>query len=176
MQHEDMDFKLESPPVLSRAKSSQRMNYDAHVGAIKRQIGNLEEIRNRLALSQRKICQLLMVDPSAWTRWTRSESEAPPHIYRALQWYLALNEKIPGLTPQYFIGKDPEVLHQVALKKIQSAEAENQDLQRQLVNLKIQLEIQSQRLDKTKKYSQFGFILLTGALLAWGVLFYFAAV
>ena len=80
---------------LSRVKSSTRMRYEAEVGFLKKQNGDLEEIRARLGLSRRKICQLLMVDPSAWTRWTSHPREAPPHIYRALDWYLAIMEKDP---------------------------------------------------------------------------------
>ena len=108
----------ESPQA--RAKSSVRMHYEAQVEVIKRQLGDLEKIRETLGLSQRKICQLLMVDPSAWTRWTKKNENPPPHIYRALQWYMILQEKLPGLTPQYFVGKDPEILHQSALKKIEA--------------------------------------------------------
>jgi transcriptional regulator with XRE-family HTH domain len=119
-----------------KIKSSQRMNYEAHVVAIKKQTGSLEDVRLRLGLSQRKICQLLMVDPSAWSRWTRENEDAPPHIYRSLQWFLALNEKIPGLTPQYFIGKDPEVLHQVALKRIQESNDENLRLKTEISHLR----------------------------------------
>lgn len=101
-----------------RSKTSTRIFYDAQVSVIKKQLGNLEKIRADLGLSQRKICQLLMVDPSAWTRWNREGEEAPPHIWRSLQWYMTLQEKIPGLTPQYFIGKDPQILHEKALAKI----------------------------------------------------------
>ncbi len=101
-----------------KPKSSHRIHYEAQVEVIRRQIGELESIREKLGLSQRKICQLLMVDPSAWTRWTKRGDEAPPHIYRALQWYMILQEKIPGLTPQYFVGKDPEVLHQKTLREL----------------------------------------------------------
>src|SRR4051812_48315320 len=54
-----------------RAKSSHRMHYEAQVEVIRRQLGDLKKIRQNLGLSQRKICQLLMVDPSAWTRWTK---------------------------------------------------------------------------------------------------------
>ncbi len=90
----------------TRAKSSNRMHYDAQVLVIKKQLGgDLEKVRTDLGLSQRKMAQLLMVDPSAWTRWTKTGEQAPPIIYRALQWYVTLNEKIPGLTPQYFIGR-----------------------------------------------------------------------
>jgi hypothetical protein len=49
------------------------------------------------------MAQLLMVDPSAWTRWMKT-GQVPPHIYRSLQWYLALREKIPGLTNEYFLA------------------------------------------------------------------------
>ena len=102
----------------NRSKSPHRIHYEAQVEVIRRQLGDLEKIRQDWGLSQRKICQLLMVDPSAWTRWTKQGEMAPPHIYRALQWYGILQEKIPGLTPQYFIGKDPEVLHQRTMAEI----------------------------------------------------------
>lgn len=89
-----------------RSKTSERIQYEAQVEVIRGQIGGLEGVRRRLGLSQRKISQLLLVDPSAWTRWIRNGEKAPPHIWRALQWYLALKEQIPGLTPQYFLGGD----------------------------------------------------------------------
>lgn len=76
-----------------RTPSSLRMTYSADVRVFRAQHGGLEEIRLRLGFSRRKMCQLLMVDPSAWTRWTRDETKAPPHIYRALEWFLALNQK-----------------------------------------------------------------------------------
>lgn len=101
-----------------RSKTSLRMHYEAQVSVIQKQIGNLDEIRGNLGLSQRKMAQLLLVDPSSWTRWTKHGDEAPPHIWRSLQWYLALKEKIPGLTPQYFINTSPQVLHQKALKEL----------------------------------------------------------
>jgi len=79
----------------TRIKSSNRMRYEAEVKFLKESNGELEAIRERLGLSRRKICQLLLVDPSAWTRWTAPDGEAPPHIYRALDWYLAGLEKDP---------------------------------------------------------------------------------
>ena len=87
-----------------RSKTSLRMHYEAQVQVIQNQIGDLEKIRADLGLSQRKMAQLLLVDPSSWTRWVKQGDEAPPHIWRALQWYLTLREKIPGLTPNYFLG------------------------------------------------------------------------
>ncbi|MGE5085761.1 MAG: hypothetical protein ACM3MG_05625 [Bacillota bacterium] len=101
-----------------RSKTSLRMHYEAQVSVIRRQMGDLESVRLNLGLSQRKMSQLLMVDPSSWTRWTRQGDEAPPHIWRALQWFSALQEKIPGLTPHYFINQSPQVLHQKALQEL----------------------------------------------------------
>jgi transcriptional regulator with XRE-family HTH domain len=72
----------------TKAKTSQRLKYEAEITVLKREMGGLEDIRLKLGFSRRKICQLLMVDPSAWTRWTANESDAPPHIYQALKWYL----------------------------------------------------------------------------------------
>lgn len=112
-----------------RSKTSTRIFYEAQVEVIKKQLGDLEKIRLNLGLSQRKMAQLLMVDPSAWTRWNRENEEAPPHIWRALQWYMALNEKIPGLTPQYFVGKDPQILHEKALQRIDLEKSQRQHLE-----------------------------------------------
>ena len=96
----DMDRNLPDIPqppqeVDSRIKSPTRMRYEAEVLVLKNQNGDLDQIRQKLGLSRRKICQLLLVDPSAWTRWTQAGGEAPPHIYRALDWYLSIMEKDP---------------------------------------------------------------------------------
>lgn len=92
-----------------RAKSSLRLKYEAETHVIERKIGDLESIRARLGLSQRKMAQLLLVDPSAWTRWTKGEDEAPPHIYRMLQWYLALEEKYPVLDVNFWLNTVAQV-------------------------------------------------------------------
>lgn len=121
-------FDRNSPPIFSgddKVKTSQRLHYEAQVEVIKKQLGDLEKIRLTLGLSQRKMSQLLLVDPSAWTRWTRKGDPAPPHVWRALQWYMLIQEKIPGLTPQYFVGKDPEILHQQAVSLLHKNKHEN---------------------------------------------------
>jgi len=74
-------------------KSALRMRYAAETKVFRDQHGGLENIRQKLGFSRRKMCQLLLVDPSAWTRWMKDESKVPPHIYRSLEWFLALNEK-----------------------------------------------------------------------------------
>jgi len=138
-----MDIEVMNPESQAfepRAKSSVRMHYEAQVEVIKRQLGELEKIRENLGLSQRKICQLLMVDPSAWTRWTKKNENPPPHIYRALQWYMILQEKLPGLTPQYFVGKDPEILHQSALRKIEAESAKRLEFEDAFALQSLQLE------------------------------------
>lgn len=76
-----------------RAKTALRMQYAAEIKIFKQQQGGLEDIRRKLGFSRRKMCQLLLVDPSAWTRWCKDESKTPPHVYRSLEWFLALNEK-----------------------------------------------------------------------------------
>lgn len=86
-----------------RARSPLRLKYEAETELIRRKLGDLEDIRRTLGLSQRKMCQLLFVDPSAWTRWTKSGEHAPPHIYRMLQWYLALQEKYPALDVNFWL-------------------------------------------------------------------------
>lgn len=107
-----------------KAKTSLRITYEAQVEVLKRQLGDLESIRERLGLSQRKISQLLMVDPSSWTRWTKKGDEAPPQIWRALQWYLALQDKIPGLSNQYFLDQNHRSLDKKNAAEIQQLKAE----------------------------------------------------
>ncbi|MCB0341488.1 MAG: hypothetical protein KDD59_04520 [Bdellovibrionales bacterium] len=85
---------------LHRPKTSLRMHYEAEVAVLKKTLGDLEQIREKLGLSRRKMAQLLMVDPSAWTRWCRDDRKVPPHIYRALQWYLELVERSPEYHPK----------------------------------------------------------------------------
>lgn len=88
-----------------RAQSSLRIKYSAETQLIVNKWGRLEDIRKTLGLSQRKMCQLLLVDPSAWSRWTKNphSDEAPPHIFRALSWYLLLLDKSPELSPYVFL-------------------------------------------------------------------------
>lgn len=97
-----MDFELDDRGKSNDAgfidkkagSSALRLMYEAEVKVFRAQHGGLENIREKLGFSRRKMCQLLLVDPSAWTRWTRDESKVPPHIYRALEWFLALNQKV----------------------------------------------------------------------------------
>lgn len=95
-QHEALEPTTSKPlPEDSKVKTPLRIKYEAEVDVIKKEVGDLEEIRRILGLSKRKTAQLLLVDPSAWTRWTSPGSDAPPHIYRALHWLLLLQEKHP---------------------------------------------------------------------------------
>jgi hypothetical protein len=153
-----------------RSKTSSRIFYEAQVSVIQKQLGNLEKIRTDLSLSRRKICQLLMVDPSAWTRWQRDGEEAPPHIWRALQWYMTLQEKIPGLTPQYFIGKDPQILHEKALSKIDEEKGHRESLEVEIRTLKANFEAEAQRFTKTLKFYRIFSYLLGISVLALGVM------
>lgn len=93
-----------------KAKTSLRMLYEAKANLICRQLGGLLGVQRALGLSQRKLAQLLMVDPSTWNRWSKNEEQIPPHIWRSLEWYLALQDKVPGLTPAHFTGVSLEQL------------------------------------------------------------------
>ena len=114
-------------PESLKSKTSLRMHYEAQAQVIQNQIGDLEQVRAKLGLSARKICQLLLVDPSAWTRWKKGETP-PPHVWRALQWYMTIQEKIPGLTPQYFIGKDPQIVQQNWINQFREAQEFSQNI------------------------------------------------
>lgn len=162
-----------------RSKTSLRINYEAQVAVMRRQMGSLESVRLELGLSQRKIAQLLMVDPSSWTRWTKQGDEAPPHIWRALQWYMALREKIPGLTPHYFTGTNPQVLHQKALAELD--QERDQRLQQQalleqkmdlLLSEKANLEANVERFKKDLKFQRKMSIFFLLLSLCWASLIF----
>lgn len=119
VEFEDSDEATSTETTSPRSKTSLRMHYEAQVKVIQNQLGSLENVRLNLGLSQRKMAQLLMIDPSSWTRWTKKGDEAPPHIWRALQWYSIIQEKIPGLTANYFNGNSPQVLHEESLRQIE---------------------------------------------------------
>ncbi len=163
-----------------RSKTSLRMHYDAQVSVVQKQLGDLEEIRGNLGLSQRKMAQLLLVDPSSWTRWTKNGDEAPPHIWRALQWYMILREKIPGLTPQYFIGTNPQVFHQKALQEL---DLERQQRIKDMENLAEKLQMltkershMDQELFLVKKdlnfYKKISIVILFISI-SWSAIFWF---
>lgn len=88
---------------IERSKTPLRIRYESEVMVIRRQLGTLEEMRLKLGLSRRKICQLLLVDPSAWTRWSKEDS-APPHIYRSMEWYMLLTKEAPAQAHSYWIA------------------------------------------------------------------------
>jgi transcriptional regulator with XRE-family HTH domain len=126
---------LQSESASSKSKSVLRMRYEAEVSVIRRKLGELEQIRNQLGLSQRKMCQLLMVDPSAWTRWTRGGEDAPPHVYRMLQWYLALEDKYPALDANFWLS---------AVAKVREPE-ETAELKKEIAVLKEETLLNVQR-------------------------------
>lgn len=122
-----------------RTKSSLRMHYDAQTIVIERQLEGLEGVRAKLGLTQRKMAQLLLIDPSAWTRWNRPGHRAPGVVWRALQWYMILQEKIPGLTPNYFLASAPSVVRAETLKDLKKESEARELLEKRLTNLDRQL-------------------------------------
>lgn len=98
-EHKDRDlFILNTGEHSKEPKTLKDMNR-SEAQVIKEQIGDIEEIRMKLGLNKRKICELLLIDPSTWTRWSTGKTDVPPHIYRMLQWGLALMEGYPELHP-----------------------------------------------------------------------------
>lgn len=134
-----------------RNKTGQRMKYEAEVSLIQRQIGSLEKVRADLGLSARKICQLLLVDPSAWNRWSRPGGQAPPHIWRALQWYFIAHEKLPGLTPNYFLDRPSIRVDTKTVQQVQGLEMDHKDLQQRLLALEAKADHLFQELQKSQR-------------------------
>lgn len=66
---------------------------------IKKQIGDIEQIRISMGLNKKRMCELLLIDPSTWTRWSTGKTPVPPTVYRSLQWGLAVMDKHPEFHP-----------------------------------------------------------------------------
>lgn len=151
-----------------RSKSSLRLRYEAEVEVIKRKLGSLEDIRNQLGLPQRKLCQLLLVDPSAWSRWIREGEDAPPHIYRMLQWYLALEEKYPALDPGFWLQsvaktREPEETARLT-REIQALNAKIEDLNAEIAKLRAAEESRKRPLKSKKLWAAFASALAAFAI------------
>lgn len=93
-------------------------------------IGDLESIRLSLGLSQRKLCKLLLVDPSAWTRWIKTD--APPHIYQALNWLVQLRKTNPDAMLSQSLDSKVDLVQIIVKKKTESLEREVLDLKEKL--------------------------------------------
>lgn len=118
-----VEEKRESAPRRGSAEKSQslRQQYLQEKQQIIEQIGDLNSIRIGLGLSQRRLCQILMVDPSAWTRWMKSD--APPIVYKALAWLVELKRLNPDAAlPSDFAGR-LSTLHSSTQIKIQEIES-----------------------------------------------------
>jgi len=85
-----------------------------------------------------------MVDPSAWTRWTKKYQDAPPHIYRALEWYLLLSEKHPSLGHPFWLSVVNRQAPKPSEKMIQTL-AEVDELQERLGHYLELVESEKQR-------------------------------
>lgn len=97
---------------------------------IKQQIGNLRQILEALGVNQRRACQLLLVDPSAWTRWNKTE--APPHIYQALKWLVMLKTSNPSLVGSTDIEHRIDLVQSSTQNKLKELERNVASLERAL--------------------------------------------
>jgi hypothetical protein len=107
-----------------------RDKYLLEIEQIKNEVGTLEQMRERLGLSQRKMCQLLMVDPSAWTRW--SKTGAPPHIYQSLKWLIELKKVNPHAVAPNDISSRVDFIQSSTQTKLQQLESQVSNIERAL--------------------------------------------
>lgn len=121
-------------------KPSLREKYLQEKEMIKHEIGDLDQIRTALGYSQRKLCQILLVDPSAWTRWLKSPQGAPPHIYQALHWLLKLSRLDPQAAAPSNLSQRVDTLHTTTNSRIQELESHITQLKEALSLLMAQRE------------------------------------
>jgi len=115
-EHSESEHKNHDVEVASSGLSSRDFNLKT-AELIKSQIGEVEDVRKSLGLSQRKMCQLLLIDPSTWSRWVTGKTEPPPYVYRMLQWGLAVMEKYPETHPLSNYEKFEQLKKSVQLAK-----------------------------------------------------------
>ncbi|MCB0351110.1 MAG: hypothetical protein KDD38_07990 [Bdellovibrionales bacterium] len=120
------DLKNEIPPI--NQLNSHRAKYLLEAERIKNEIGDLEQIRLTLGLSQRRACQLLLVDPSAWTRWNKTG--APPHIYQALKWLIELKKIDPNAGAPRNIESRLDLVQASTFEKIKDMEGQLSSIER----------------------------------------------
>jgi len=117
----------------SLARSPLRLQYEAEVAVIRQKLGSPEQIRQKLGLSRRKLCRLLLVDPSAWSRWTKEPLKVPFYVYRALQWYLALIEKDAAWHPAHRFGATTGPVPEISALNLRIEKLERKLYQRLLI-------------------------------------------
>lgn len=90
----DIEFSLLKPIIPKHQKKDEvtHSKQKNHLEFLKKSLGDLENIRLRLGLSQRKMGELLMVDPSNWNRWVKRPETVPGSVYQSLHWYLQLRK------------------------------------------------------------------------------------
>lgn len=156
---------------LDAVKTSQRIRYDAEVEVIKKQHGQLEDMREKLQLSRRQICRALLVDPSAWTRWTRLDldgrpiSEAPAHVYKMLALFLEQKGQGRGIFTDTTVAKSRPEITRADLYRLKS-ELEKED-QVRLENFQFEL-TQQLRAEAHSQFETMKTTLVKGSELALG--------
>lgn len=155
-----------------KGKTPLRIKYEAEKSVIIKRIGELEDIRLNLGLSKRKICQLLMVDPSAWTRWVKKPESVPPHIYRSLEWYVNLQGKNPNMGHSFWLSytrfveeqKSDEVPEKQQLDKALLKEELLKELNQRLDSNMMWVKTDLQKHNKKTHWKELSFVL-AGVLL-----------
>ena len=132
--------------LVAKAKTALRLKYEAEAQMILKKLGGLEGIRLELGLSQRKICQLLLVDPSSWSRWLQDQAKTPPHILRALEWHMALMDKYPGFDINFWLhssAKSTSLAYERSQKLEADLLAQTLELKKRIQYLETQIEMLS---------------------------------
>jgi transcriptional regulator with XRE-family HTH domain len=95
----NLGFSSADESAISQARKAAlelKERYRAETDFLRQKLGSLEQIRRDLGLSQRKMSELLLVDPASWNRWVKQD-RAPSYIYKSLQWFLALRDRNPEI-------------------------------------------------------------------------------
>lgn len=111
-------------------KLNLREQYELERDRLVHEFGGLEDMRMTIGLNRRRLCRLLLVDPSAWTRWCRDG--APPHIYRALAWLIELRNLRPSVVQPNDLSSRIDVVQASTQEKLKDIERQMEQLERKL--------------------------------------------
>ena len=142
-----METQTEKRP---RAISAHRRRNMEIASKLKTELGNLDDIRGHLGLNKKEMAELLLVDPSAWSRWSKNESKVPLHVWRSLDWYLRLKDTEVSTSEEPMQSAQIEELRAEVMEKL----AEMRDSIIIMERESIQDIIDSERRDLLSEFEQ----------------------
>lgn len=148
-----VDLDMPSKKPSQRAFYSDQLLYD-----------DIEAYRHHLGFTQKKMTELLKVDPSAWTRWRKSK--APAWAMQSLDWLVRLNDQQEALGAQKGIEMAVQGLSELE-SHLMDQRAAMRQLEQKAFSDYLFLKSKFDAVTVQVAYSKWVLPLLVGNLVAW---------